>query len=1434
MLYVTVIPMLLTKALEIGCRNFTQNSQYEIELKNPKISLTKLVKLDFKTENIKIKSKVNNDSFNADKVSLSLRILPLFGGNIHLNSIEVKSLDALLNLSKQVVVDRDILNKIKNSKIKCDVLKIDSYATKFYQQNVASPIVYSGKDFLFEKKNRYLKLKVNSVFNILDNPSVLRLNLYLPRNNDLNNTIFNVEASNPDISRLKNYFKNYLPEDLQEIKGAIKIVANMGVLEARLQNFAVIMKDPSKSIILPANLNFKSQFSIKRNSILIDEATVLSKNLDLSIKGSISDYFGKSMPSVDLKFIINKSSIDDIVKIIPAFKVEEFDAYKLKKYGAQGDILANFSLKGRFPEPELHGAIFLSDVTIVKSAMTKKHHTTINIKLLGKQVEFEAFIPTGGAEHVKVQGTQDLYNLKHADLKIKSTEHVDLSFAQSVLNPLHEILNFIIGPVPIMEIGGLGNADFIVKGNRKNPHLFGVMNFKNVTASFNDASAFKMKKSDAELKFNDQNILFETKSGYLNDKAISINGTSNVFGKFNFNINSKSQMTKDLYNQILSSPMLKDFKDMFPKIENISGTTDFNINAFGEVNSLKDLKINKNVLFKGDIKLNKNSFVLEKVDVNRADLDLTLDGMNVLVRGSAFIGDSLMTLNAKINDKLADLDLSIPKLNLNVLVPDGNIRSKKYLPLIDLQAKYKGKISEIEYDKLSFSSKIISSLPNSAIFYEPNAEISLINNKLSLKGLKGYIKEPKNNFSIDLKANDISAEKVFFSGSVLVKLTDITVLNEILSSSILPKDIRKYAKDYEFKRGAFGLVCKFINGKPHASSDLSGIVFEYVPYSMPVQIINGSARIKNNILILNKINLLADEMPVLLDGEIKNIFTTQNFNLYVNSKPKQEFIDKYINKNQVYPIKIKGDIVYWVKLKGIVDDYELKSKFDLSKDSSLYYYGATIGDIENAISMFFESRVLGKNKFKIKDFSYDKLIDSQSGRKTALNMVKVRGDVDILPEDLKFKDLVIKTNHPTDARIFNIIFRKPNIKQGQFTSDLVLNGNLSAPKIIGDFHIFETDIPFFDTIMKNIEFVFKDKFIDISSKGEIMGNELVFAGTMKNKLTKPYSLERGSVYTKDLNLNQIVNAMKISEVDDVSTFESFEGLDLDSIEFKNLKFKADNVELRNIHATDFEAVSALNKEGLFNVNDFKFNIAQGRLSGKYSYNIKNSDLGLNLNAENIDANDITYAVFDLNNQIYGDMTGVINLTCEGSDFNRCLETMSGESKFKVKDGKMPKLGSLEYLLKAGNLIKGGITGLSINNVVELITPQKTGEFSEIKGDIRIKDGVARNIVITTKGKDLSLFIHGTYNFATSIADMEVLGHLSRHLSTMFGPIGNISINTLFNLIPGIDLEKDSALLDNINKIPGLELSSKAFRKFIAVIKGNINGDDYVTSFKWIN
>ena len=134
-------------------------------------------------------------------------------------------------------------------------------------------------------------------------------------------------------------------------------------------------------------------------------------------------------------------------------------------------------------------------------------------------------------------------------MRIWSTKHVDLATAEEKVVPLHEILNFLIGPVPIMDVKGDGNIDIIVKGNRKNPHVWGLLNFNNVTTNFNEIPDLVLKKAQAVLKFNDQSAEFKTKSGQVNGKPISIAGVCNLYGKFDFDVASSSQELAYLYKE---------------------------------------------------------------------------------------------------------------------------------------------------------------------------------------------------------------------------------------------------------------------------------------------------------------------------------------------------------------------------------------------------------------------------------------------------------------------------------------------------------------------------------------------------------------------------------------------------------------------------------------------------------------------------------------------------------------------------------------------------------------------------------------------------------------------------------------------------------------------------------------------------------------------
>ncbi len=576
-------------------------------------------------------------------------------------------------------------------------------------------------------------------------------------------------------------------------------------------------------------------------------------------------------------------------------------------------------------------------------------------------------------------------------------------------------------------------------------------------------------------------------------------------------------------------------------------------------------------------------------------------------------------------------------------------------------------------------------------------------------------------------------------------------------------------------------------------------------------------------------------MPVLLDGTVSDIFKKPDFNLYINSKPTQRFIDKNINKNTTYPLKIKGDVIYSARVSGPRDALNAKAEINLAEDSSIYYMGSTLGDANEPIRIFLDTQI-SKDSVVVQNFQYDKLISSQNDREFISPQLNAKGKISFGNKDFVFHNFKVRTINPTDAKIFNMLFKKSMIKQGMFSSNIVLNGSIMSPEMFGFLTFTGIDIPLLDTTIKDISLDFSDSDVDIKAKGEIFSNRIVAFATMKNRLTPPYSLRDVDIYLGNLDINQVMKSLDKINFESKSSGQDDENaqVDVSNLIIRNAKVKADSVLVKNIFAKNLSADFSLNDKLLFSVDDFKFDIAQGNVSGDLKYNLLTANSSLVLRADGVNANSISDALFDLPNQIYGSLTGEVDLSCNGKNHKSCMQTLSGHGGFKVAKGKMPKLGSLEYLLKAWNLMKSGITGVTINGVI--VTPLKTGEFQTINGSFDIDSGIAKAIQIFSKGKDLSLFLKGTYNFSTLIADMKVFGRLSKKVASGLGVVGNTSLNTLFNLIPGLNLDATSKadFIKQLDKIPGFELDEKLYRIFTAEIYGDINGDNYVQSFKWVD
>ena len=1208
---------------------------------------------------------------------------------------------------------------LKNPKVKTGLIP----SIKFSAQDVA--LLNDDNTKAFEIKNPNIDIRLFPLlFKKIDiqNFSADEINadisLDKEKNIKLGQYKLKTDMPAPKISLRKALVEKYdIDFDNQILNQKIKVTAKT---ETTTDAHQLITAD----IKLKDTVKIKSDINFINNGLQINDLKITGNNINAFMSGKVTR-LNSNLPNLDLKIGVNNSKAENILPLIPDIPnlSPDIDVLLLKQTGFWGDASGNLEIKGKADFPNVYGNVLVKNAYMVKQIPNAKK-ATIKLTFTGDKMDLDVKVPTSPTQTVWVTGPINLDKNRSADLHITSTKDVDLKTAQIVLNPLHEILHFDLGPVPIMDIKGKGGINLHIIGTRKDPHGWGQFSFNNATVSFLDVHNMVLQNGSGTLDFKNQDTLFQTKTATLNGKPISVRGTCSLLGNLDFDVISNGQDLAKLLNTINTSPMLVDIQNLLKPVEKMSGNANIKINLFGQVKDINDVVFNKNIFAKGTIEMLSDSIKLKGLPAIRTSGIVNFKNLDANFDLQSLINSSKLDITGKIKENYGNIKIVSNRFNLGdgIKILSLNLPYSKDLATINssFTAQYDGKIDNINLDRIRLKGKIYNN-----------------------KGAKSTL-----------------------------------VVN------------------------------------------------------------NSEFELKNSTLRLPKINARFGQMPILFEGKVTNIAQIPNLNMYVNLKPTQEFFDEFYNKKSLYPIKMKGDINLTSRITGDINNINAKTILNIAENSHLYYMGATIGDIENPVRITTNS-TYSQQKIKINNLQYDKIITSQNNKPYAKTQLNASGTLKMLSaNNVAFENFKIKTQTPSDAKIFNIIFRKPFMKQGVFTSDLVLNGTSLNPKIIGKLGITSIDIPFFDSDITSIDLNFKHNKLFIKSKGTILTNDIQLDAEMKNRLIAPFVVDNVNIKVSDLDVNKITDKLRDFEAEatrkPTSQMNSTQEIDMSQLVVNNANIQADKIKIRNINSDNFTAKLKLNNKKILDVEQFKFDIAQGSVFGKLQHNLNNHRTELDIHLNDANASIMSEALFDLKGQVYGLVDGNFILNCSGDTQDKCFKTLSGNGNFKISDGRMPKLGSLEYLLKAGNLFKGGITGLSINSIIDLITPLKTGNFESIAGDIHITNGIADKINVYSSGHDLNMYMTGSYNIVTSVADMVILGSLSKNITTVFGKIKNASLSTLFNTIPGVNDQTEKLLMqEDIAKIPNIKNATDIYRIFAVDINGDINGDKYVKSFKWV-
>lgn len=1436
---------------------------FKVNLANPSLKMGLIPSIWIKADSFTILNDNNSEALSIENPYINIRLLPLI-----LKDLDIKYFSSD-NISANLVFDKDAKLKLGQYpldvqtktplKLKHASIYLDGYKVNLDDKLQSKKINLDGKyltvkDFTVDK---HLNLSTIADMKVGERKTLIKadVDLKLPINQisddqcDISGHIVNLNLSDFSI-----YAKSLSKNKIKSLSGIINFTAKTETTADNhkqiktnlyLNNLGILKDDIAESIYFKDKLTIKTDINTIKNGIEINEMKVSGKGISAFTSGKITKLNSK-LPDLDLKVTVNKSKAENIISLLPGEPdlSPDINLLLLKKTGFWGDAAGNLEIKGKADFPDVYGNILVANAYMVKP-IPNADKAVIKIAFNGDKLNLDVKVPTSPTETVFVKGPVNLYNDKYADLNITSTENVDLKTAQTVLNPLHEILHFDIGPVPIMDIKGKGGINLHVIGTKENPHGWGQLRFKNAAVSFLDIHNMLLTNGSGTLDFDNQNTFFQTKSAALNGKPVSVKGTCSLIGELNFDVSAHGQDLGKLLKTVKTSPMLADIQKLIEPIEYASGPANLTINLTGKVKNPKDIVFNKNLFATGKIELHSDRIkikdipaVISKtsgvVNYNNTDADFKL---------ASNLDKSQINIEGKIKDNNIDVKFASDKFNLgdglNTLPSAAKIPYKKDLAAINagFNGRYNGSIQDINFDNIYLKGKIYSNKLSKSVIAVDNSSFELNNSTFKLPLLKGSFKNSP--YSISLNISKMFSPQRVVNGNCKIASLDLNLINDNALQYILPPETAKQLKDIDFLNGNINLAAKIKNNNLNAYTKLDDISLLYKPKRLKLTINSGDMLLRNNLLRLNKINALLGKMPVFINGEIANVQKNPNFNLYINAKPTQEFFDQFFNNKSVYPIKLKGDAILTSTLRGTPDYLNAKSTFNISDNSSLYYMGASIGDAENPVKITADT-TYSPDRLRINNFQYDKIITSQNNRPFVNPQLTAQGTINLISDNIiGFNNFRVKTQTPTDAKIFNIIFRKPFMKQGVFTSDLILNGTSVNPKIKGKMDITSIDIPFFDSTIRDINLDFKNDKIIIESKGTVVTNDVYLDAVVKNQLIPPYTVQDLKVKLADLNINKITDTLRDIEAEATrnpayGTNSNIPPFDITQLIINKADIQADKIKVRNINADNFSANLTLDKQGTVETKNFKFNIAEGTVNGNFNHNLKSHKTNLDINLNKANALIMSEALFDLKGQVYGSVNGEFNLNCTGASQEQCFRTLSGEGTFEIADGKMPKLGSLEYLLKAGNLLKGGFTGLSINSLIDLITPLKTGNFDSISGNIHISEGTADKINIYSDGHDLNMYMTGSYNLLTSIADMKIYGSLSKNITTVFGKIKNASLNTLFNTIPGINDATEKLLLqEDISRIPNIKDATNIYRIFAVDINGDINGTNYVKSFKWV-
>ncbi len=687
-----------------------------------------------------------------------------------------------------------------------------------------------------------------------------------------------------------------------------------------------------------------------------------------------------------------------------------------------------------------------------------------------------------------------------------------------------------------------------------------------------------------------------------------------------------------------------------------------------------------------------------------------------------------------------------------------------------------------------------------------NSDIDFSNNIITITNMVGYV----NNAPILIKGK-------------IDKNIDIEVLmNKVPLEHIIPSNIG-------IKKGVISLAAK-ITGTFNDIVHKENIQLEnFVAQTKIGEIKFNSLKIdtnKNNVAYITNIliknnSLELIKLPILKLNINRDTIKIPDTNIFMSNS-------KLTTKAEITNYNTK-DITFNVNLDGFINSRDIKN---LNAVSCIYPIKANLNGNKNiqniALQILFEKSLFfdepslinliskfENNSLKIEELSvlsYNGKFfgDIKSNLKGQRKLI-INGNIDNIYKNPTLKNVRLFIPQQLNVTIADTI--------AQLKGDIFLTGEIKKPDIVGQITIQNLINQFLQLNISNITVDFNKNVAILNVPSlKIADSFMGLNSTISTDFSKGITIKSITLKSKYINTDTILmykdNPVMKSIPLTIQSGKFYSEKAIISIYNSPLYLSALN--------TDFEL-----KDNLLILRNLSSEIFNGKFIGSIDFNLKDENFKTKLQARGISA----APIFDIIAIKKDTVSGIMDFDTimEGNIASK--ESLNGNIKFIVHNGRMGTLGKLEHLLYAQNVIADNMLRTSLSVVTKALVLKDTGLFKYLRGDIRLKSGIAYIDLLQSQGPLMSLFIKGTYNTLNDYGRLQVLGRLSDEIISGLGAFGEFSWNKLLVMLTGEDT-KNNIIPEDFDNLP--QLPMKNTKEFRSIINGPVESPNSVILFNWVS